>query len=65
MTLARICYLCGKRPQKGHQISHSDRKTRRWWHPNLQTATIMEKGAARRVRVCTKCLKSPKITRAQ
>ncbi len=62
--LSRVCYVCGKGPQKGHQVSHSDRKSRRWWYPNLQTVTIQEKGTRKRVKVCAKCLKSSKVTRA-
>lgn len=35
--MARICELTGKRPITGNSVSHSNRKTKRWFRPNLQT----------------------------
>ncbi len=35
--MARVCELTGKRPITGNSISHSNRKTKRWFNPNLQT----------------------------
>lgn len=34
--MSRICDLTGKRPVKGHYVSHSNRKTNRRFYPNLQ-----------------------------
>lgn len=34
--MSRICQLTGKRPITGNNVSHSNRKTRRWFVPNLQ-----------------------------
>jgi large subunit ribosomal protein L28 len=34
--MARVCELTGKRPITGNSVSHSNRKTRRWFKPNLQ-----------------------------
>ena len=39
-------------------VSHSHRKTRRRWLPNLQSTTLTIKGARRSVRVCTRCLRT-------
>ena len=33
--MARICDLTGKRTVSGHTISHSNRKTKRKFYPNL------------------------------
>lgn len=33
--MSRICDLTGKRPLKGHKVSKSNRKTKRWFYPNL------------------------------
>ena len=34
--MSRICQVTGKRPITGNNVSHSNRKTRRWFYPNLQ-----------------------------
>jgi large subunit ribosomal protein L28 len=34
--MSRICDLTGKRPLKGHYVSHSNVKTNRRFYPNLQ-----------------------------
>lgn len=35
--MARVCEITGKKPIKGHKISHSNIKTLRRFLPNLQT----------------------------
>ena len=35
--MSRICELTGKKLMFGNNVSHSKRKTRRTFHPNLQT----------------------------
>jgi large subunit ribosomal protein L28 len=35
--MSKICQLTGKKPSFGNAISHSHRKTRRRWDPNIQT----------------------------
>jgi len=63
--MARVCYVCGKGPGSGNNVSHANNKTRRRWLPNLQTVKIVdEKGERRRVRVCTSCISAGKITKA-
>ncbi|MFQ5536431.1 MAG: 50S ribosomal protein L28 [Gemmatimonadota bacterium] len=63
--MARVCYVCGKGPASGNNVSHAHNKTRRRWLPNLQTVKIVdEKGTRRRVRVCTSCISSGKIRKA-
>ncbi len=34
--MSRTCELTGKRPVKGNKVSHSNRKTKRHFYPNLQ-----------------------------
>ncbi len=34
--MSRVCQLTGKRPISGNNVSHSNRKTRRRFLPNLQ-----------------------------
>lgn len=56
--MARACEVCGKKPAVGHLVSHSARKTKRRWLPNLQRARYVRGGIVRRGLVCTKCLKA-------
>jgi len=63
--MARVCHSCAKRPAFGNTRSHSMVATRRRFNPNLQKVRIVdEKGAPRRVYVCTRCLKAGKVTKA-
>lgn len=48
----------------GHNVSHANNKTNRRWYPNLQHARTVVNGAVRRIRVCTRCLKSNKVVKA-
>lgn len=34
--MSKVCQLTGKRPMSGNNVSHSNRKTRRRFLPNLQ-----------------------------
>ena len=34
--MASNCDVCGKGPSFGHSISHSHRRTKRRWNPNIQ-----------------------------
>ena len=38
------CEICGKKPMTGHNVSFSQRHTKRQWKPNIQKATIMRNG---------------------
>jgi large subunit ribosomal protein L28 len=58
------CDMCGKGPQFGHNISHSKRHTNRMWSPNIQPVSLMVNGQLRRVRVCTRCLRTLNKTTA-
>lgn len=59
-----ICSVCGKKAVTGHQVSHSNIKTKRTWTPNLQRVKILVQGTPQRVYVCTRCLRSGKVQRA-
>ena len=34
--MSRICQVTGRKPAFGNNVSHSHRKTRRRWNPNIQ-----------------------------
>jgi large subunit ribosomal protein L28 len=62
-AMSKVCFSCGKRPSFGNSRSHSMVATRRRFNPNLQKVRIDDGGRPRRVYVCTRCLKSNKITK--
>jgi large subunit ribosomal protein L28 len=65
-TVAANCDVCGKGPGFGHSISHSHRRTKRRWNPNIQRvkALVGDAGVTpKRLNVCTSCLKAGKVKR--
>jgi len=38
--MSRTCQLTGKKPQSGHNVSHSNRKTNRRFLPNIQKISL-------------------------
>lgn len=62
--MASVCSVCGKKPSFGMQLSHSHRRTKRRWNPNIQRVRAVVNGSTKRVDVCTGCLKSGKIQKA-
>ena len=52
------CELCLKAGQSGNNVSHSKRRTRTRWFANVHRATIYVNGAPKRVKICTRCLRS-------
>ncbi len=61
--MAAVCDVCGKKPNFGMHLSHSHRRTKRRWNPNVQRVRAMVGGAPKRVNVCTSCLKAGKVTK--
>jgi large subunit ribosomal protein L28 len=45
-------------------VSHAHNVRPRRFEPNLQTVKAVVNGANKRVRVCTRCIRSNKITKA-
>ncbi|MCX7714272.1 MAG: 50S ribosomal protein L28 [Clostridia bacterium] len=58
------CDICGKGVVFGIKMSHSHRRTNRAWKPNVRKVRAVVNGAVKSVNVCTRCLRSGKITRA-
>ena len=51
------CQNCEKGVQYGHNVSHSKRRTRKIFKPNLHRARILINGGFVRMKLCTKCLR--------
>ena len=53
-----ICQICNKSGQSGNNVSHSKRRTRTRWSPNIQKSTVEINGETKKVYLCTRCLRT-------
>ena len=61
--MASVCEICGKKPGFGMNVSHSHRRTKRRWNPNVQKVRAVVNGAPKRLHVCTSCIRAGKVTK--
>lgn len=61
--MSRKCFLTGRSPGKGNNVSHANNKSRRSWGVNVQKVRILVDGKPKRVYVSARALKSGKVTR--
>jgi large subunit ribosomal protein L28 len=59
--MSSVCEICQKKPGFGMTLSHSHRRNKRRWNPNIQRVRAVVDGSPRRINVCTGCLKSGKV----
>ena len=62
--MAKRCELCGKGPVVGRHHSHANNVSARRFEPNLQSVKAVINGGNKRIRVCTRCLRSKKVVKA-
>ena len=62
--MAKMCEVCGKAPVFGNRVSHAHNVSSRRWMPNLQSVRVKLGSTVKRMRVCTRCLRSGKIQKA-
>ncbi|MBI4606473.1 MAG: 50S ribosomal protein L28 [Planctomycetes bacterium] len=76
--MSRQCEICKKRVETGYQYTYRGLakykggvgrkvtgKTKRKFRPNLQRVRAVVDGAIRRLRVCTRCMKSGLVRKPQ
>jgi len=61
--MAQACEICQKKPSVGRKISHSNRKSPRTWHPNIQRVRARLGKSVRRINVCTRCIRAGRVTK--
>lgn len=59
------CEICGKAVQFGCNVSHSHKKTKKMWRPNIKRVRVLENKTVVRKNVCTKCIRSGKVVKAK
>ena len=52
------CEICGKGRQFGHNVSHAKNRTNRSWAPNVQKMTVTIDGTTKKMKICTRCLRT-------
>ncbi|MGI6106395.1 MAG: 50S ribosomal protein L28 [Lachnospiraceae bacterium] len=58
------CEICQKAALFGNNVSHSHRRSNAVWKANVKSVMVKQNGAAKRMYVCTSCLRSGKVERA-
>ena len=58
------CEICGKGVTFGIKVSHSHRRSNRTWKPNIRAVKAIVDGSPKSLKVCSRCLRSGKVTRA-
>lgn len=61
--MPQSCEICGKKPVAGRRISHAHNVSNRQFKPNLRNVRTAVAGGSRRVKVCTRCLRSEKVAK--
>ncbi len=61
---ATRCEICGKEAQYGAQVSHAHNVSTKKRYPNIQRVHALIGGRRQYVHVCTRCLRSGKVTKA-
>jgi large subunit ribosomal protein L28 len=63
--MGKYCEVCNKGVMSGNLVSHSNRKTKRGWAPNIQGVHVVVDGRPMKMNVCTRCLRSGKVSRSK
>ena len=59
------CDICGKGVHFGNNVSHSHRRSNHVWNSNIRSVKCNVNGTPKRLHVCTNCLKSGRVERAE
>lgn len=62
--MARKCDICGKGKIFGNKVTFSNKKNNRDWSPNIRKVRAVVNGTTKRIKVCTRCLRSGYVERA-
>ena len=62
--MAKVCEVCGKGRMVGNNVSHAHNKTRTQWDVNLQPVRAVVDGTVKKIKVCTRCIRSGAVTKA-
>ena len=55
------CEICDKGAHFGNAVSHSHRRSNKMWKSNIKSVKVKVNGGAKKMYVCTSCLRSGKV----
>ena len=58
------CAICEKSAHFGNNVSHSHRRSNKMWKSNVKSVKVKTEGGAKKMYVCTSCLRSGNVERA-
>lgn len=58
------CVICQRGAHFGNNVSHSHRRSNKMWSTNVKSVRVNVNGQAKKMYVCTSCLKSGLVERA-
>lgn len=58
------CFVCGKLRMAGQNVSHANNITKRSFNINIQSVRALVEGRPKQIKVCTRCIRSNKVTKA-
>ena len=58
------CDICQKDGHFGNNVSHSHRRSSKMWKSNVKSVKVKVDGGAKKMYVCTSCLRSGLVERA-
>ncbi|MFC1607542.1 50S ribosomal protein L28 [Candidatus Latescibacterota bacterium] len=61
--MSRECQVCGKKRMVGNNVSHAHNTTKREFRPNLVSVRAKVGKTTKRMKVCTRCLRSGKVVK--
>jgi len=59
--MSKVCDICGKGALTGNHRSHALNASKRKFYPNLTKMKAEIKGEVKKIKICSKCLKSNKV----
>ena len=59
------CAICEKAAHFGNAVSHSHRRSNKMWKANVKSVKVKVNGGAKKMYVCTSCLRSGLVERAE
>lgn len=62
--MAANCAICGKGPAYGNNVSHANNKTKRRWNPNLQNVKAVLNGQVKKIRACSRCIRTGSVVKS-
>ena len=58
------CPICEKGAHFGNAVSHSHRRSNKMWKANIKSVKVKTIGGAKKINICTSCLRSGIVERA-